>query len=204
MSSSKDHTLRLWDLNPSVGSGDKLPPKCVAVGMGHTEGVGCVCMSTRLSAYFEKRVAAFSASGDKIIKRWNLRPALEPTAAGADTPLLQATHSVRGHDKDINTVMMSPNDAILASGGQDKMVKLWKADDLSAVATLRGHKRGTFPIYYLLVFAILQSAILLFVWVGRSMMITSQPQGGGAPVAGSQLGVSCRQGVSVAYVQSAV
>ena len=137
MSSSKDHTIRLWDLRPDQGD----HPICVAIGIGHTEGVGCVCMSARANAYAEKRVVAFSASGDKIIKRWNLRAALE-AGTSTDTSELQATHSVRGHDKDINTVILAPNDAVLASGGQDKLVRLWKADDLSAVATLRGHKRG--------------------------------------------------------------
>lgn len=129
--------MRLWDLSHT--SSNRWTPSCVAIGIGHTEGVGCICLSKRPSAYTEKRLVAFSASGDKIIKRWNLRAVADKSASQKH---LQATHSMRGHEKDINTVLLSPNDSVLASGGQDKMVKLWNAEDLSAIATLRGHKRG--------------------------------------------------------------
>ncbi len=145
ISSSKDRSVRLWDLSPG-GLG---APTCVAIGVGHTEGVGCICLSTRPSAYVEKRVFAFSASADKIIKRWALRSAMDLADTNATgNHQLQATHSVRGHDKDINTVALSPNDAILASGGQDKLIKLWKSDDLEAIATLRGHKRGVWKVAF--------------------------------------------------------
>ena len=111
-----------------------------------------MCLSSRASAYTEKRVFAFSASGDKIIKRWNLRgvmDAVEAAGGGAAAhQQLQATHSVRGHEKDINTVALSPNDSILASGSQDKTICIWKAEDLSAVATLRGHKRGVWKLAF--------------------------------------------------------
>jgi U3 small nucleolar RNA-associated protein 13 len=148
VSSSKDRTVRLWDLSEG-GLGE---PVCAAIGVGHTEGVGCVCMSTRPNAYAEKLVFAFSASGDKIIKRWSLRSAMDSSSTGAvngaPARQLQATHSVRGHEKDINTVALSPNDALLASGSQDKTIRIWKADDLQAVATLRGHKRGVWKVAF--------------------------------------------------------
>ena len=147
ISSSKDRTVRLWDLS----EGGLGTPTCIAIGVGHTEGVGCVCMSTRQNSYNEKHVFAFSASGDKIIKRWSLRGVMDnanATGAIGGGHQLQATHSVRGHDKDINTVALSPNDAILASGSQDKTIKIWKADDLHEVATLRGHKRGVWKIAF--------------------------------------------------------
>jgi len=54
---------------------------------------------------------------------------------------LQCSHSVRAHDKDINTVAVSPNDALVATGSQDKLIKIWSSTDLSPVATLTGHKR---------------------------------------------------------------
>ena len=200
MSSSKDRTVRVWDLwhsvpplspSPSSSTASSWYPCAIGLGNGHTEGVGCVTLSSRLSSYEEGRAAVFSASGDKIIKRWDLHSLLKgrssingtpkPTKGGKavvarlaegsetgsgteeivtgleglalsvkqTTPMadtapasLACSHSMRGHDKDINCVSLSPNDALLASGSQDKTIKLWNAADLTAVATLRGHKRG--------------------------------------------------------------
>ena len=170
-------------------------PCSIGLGSGHTEGVGCVTLSRRQASYEEGRAAAYSASGDKIIKRWDLHNLLKATSstktalttkgkggkdvvarlankdegetdmvagleglslrisqqaysrANSTAVSLTCSHSVRGHDKDINCVSLSPNDALLASGSQDKTIKLWQAADLSPVATLRGHKRGRFPLF---------------------------------------------------------
>jgi U3 small nucleolar RNA-associated protein 13 len=61
---------------------------------------------------------------------------------------LSCTHSVRAHDKDVNTVAVSPNDALMASGSQDKSIRLWRAADLVPVATLNGHKRGVWRVAF--------------------------------------------------------
>ena len=61
--------------------------------------------------------------------------------------VLSSTHSVRAHDKDINCVQLSPEDQIVATGSQDKTVKLWQSADLTSVAVLRGHKRGKHVLY---------------------------------------------------------
>jgi WD40 repeat protein len=143
-------------------------------------------MSSRQRSYDEGRAAAYSASGDKILKRWDLhsllRQASSPSSSSADSggrarvvtatdrvtglkglvggaagglsvtttslrpdaaAAMTCTHSVRAHDKDVNCTAIAPNDAIVATGSQDKTIKLWKADTLGPVATLRGHKRGT-------------------------------------------------------------
>lgn len=44
--------------------------------------------------------------------------------------------------QDINIVSVAPNDSIIATGSQDKTVKLWRATDLALQGTLKGHKRG--------------------------------------------------------------
>ena len=184
--------MRVWDMRhplpclPSAdagagaGAGTESYPVCVGIGLGHTEGVGCVTVSSRQRSYDEGRAAIYSASGDKILKRWDLHALLKPLAApdgggsrvttseqavkglqgimpagdggelrvtitrllqNTATPLV-CTHSVRAHDKDINCTTLAPNDAILATGSQDKTIKLWGADSLTPLATLRGHKRG--------------------------------------------------------------
>ena len=173
--------MRVWDMQHSIAgeSGDGVGsttkasyPVCIGVGSGHTEGVGCVIASSRQRSYDEGRAAAYSASGDKILKRWDLHNLLkesrgsdgrvvrnlnkaegvegvktfvEITALGHESASsMVCTHSVRAHDKDINCTAIAPNDAIIATGSQDKLLKLWKADNLAPLATLKGHKRGKF------------------------------------------------------------
>lgn len=62
-------------------------------------------------------------------------------------PLLEtARRSVRAHDKDINCVAVSPNDALVASASQDKTVRLWRARNLEPAGVLKGHKRGVWKV----------------------------------------------------------
>jgi len=53
---------------------------------------------------------------------------------------------VSAHDKDINTVAVSPNGAIICTGSQDRTAKLWRTSDLAPIATLKGHKRGVWQV----------------------------------------------------------
>lgn len=124
--------------------------RCVAVAKGHTDAVGCISVSHSLHSYASRQVFMVSGGGDKILKRWALPVHTYggEGAAGSEVALLQASHSTRAHDKDINTVCTAPNDQLIASGSQDKTIKIWKAADLSPVATLRGHKRGVWKVQF--------------------------------------------------------
>ena len=171
--------MRVWDLwhsvpscsesvSSSMGKADVTWYPCsIGLGHGHTEGVGCVTVSCRQTSYEEGRAAIYSASGDKVIKRWDLHGLLKaiksdgaksmkskggqnvvsrldnkgddntqevaglqglllkvnqevPSTTDSVGASLSCTHSVRGHEKDINCVTLSPNDALLASGSQTK------------------------------------------------------------------------------------
>jgi U3 small nucleolar RNA-associated protein 13 len=137
VTSSKDRRCLVWSVRERT---------CVAVGEGHTDAIGAVCVSQNKATYASR--AAFVASGaaDKILKRWAL-PTHSFATATAPAKLV-ATHSVRAHDKDINAVAVSPNDSLIASASQDKSVRLWRSSDLTPVATLNGHKRGVWKVCF--------------------------------------------------------
>eukprot|EP00536_Pseudo-nitzschia_multiseries_P003602 jgi/Psemu1/236801/estExt_Genewise1.C_560094 len=144
-SAGKDKTLRLW--TPDTH-------KCVAIAEGHTEPIGACGLSQKLGRYEVGGKAArngggafcITASVDKTLKRWNL---LGPDDWDEDELTeLEAVTSVRGHDKDINIISIAPNDSVVASGSQDKTVKLWNATDLSLKATLKGHRRGVWDCQF--------------------------------------------------------
>jgi U3 small nucleolar RNA-associated protein 13 len=145
-SCGKDKTMRIWHL-------DSL--KCVGVATGHTEAIGACGLSRQTGRYEVGGKAAkngggafaVTASVDKTLKRWNLPGADEMDACTEPTELVAAT-SVRGHEKDINIVSIAPNDSLVATGSQDKTVKLWNATDLTLKATLQGHRRGVWDCQF--------------------------------------------------------
>ena len=138
VTSSKDRRCLVWNIRTHT---------CVAVGEGHTDAIGAVCASQNKATYTSR--AAFIATGaaDKILKRWTL-PVHNFVTTSSSIMKLVASHSVRAHDKDINAVAVSPNDAMIASASQDKSVRLWRSSDLTPIATLNGHKRGVWKVSF--------------------------------------------------------
>jgi U3 small nucleolar RNA-associated protein 13 len=149
VTSSKDKTCRVWN----VAKGE-----CVAIGEGHTDAIGSICISHNPATYQSRKAFIISGAGDKILKRWSLpvhnfnvpKPSvlLHSSSSTASLTKLVASHSIRAHDKDINCVTVSPNDAIVASASQDKSIRLWNSDDLTPITTLNGHKRGVWKIFF--------------------------------------------------------
>lgn len=143
VTSSKDRTCRVWEL----ASG-----RCCAVGEGHGDAVGCVTISQSRSSYASRQVVMITGAGDKTVKRWRLPLHQWITSKASVTPAapakLLSSHSIRAHDKDVNTIALSPNDMLIASGSQDKTIRIWQSSDLTAVATLSGHKRGVWRIVF--------------------------------------------------------
>eukprot|EP00462_Mataza_sp_D1_P021427 CAMPEP_0175148638 /NCGR_PEP_ID=MMETSP0087-20121206/16750_1 /TAXON_ID=136419 /ORGANISM="Unknown Unknown, Strain D1" /LENGTH=700 /DNA_ID=CAMNT_0016434143 /DNA_START=49 /DNA_END=2147 /DNA_ORIENTATION=- len=138
-SSSKDNTVRVWHLPSRT---------CVAVGQGHSESVGCVGFST--SAHIQvgsKAMFVVSGSRDRTLKLWNCS-ALGKWKIGNSMVGVQVGATVLAHDKEINCVAVAPNDALVASGSQDRTIKLWQAPGLEAVATLKGHRRGVWALQF--------------------------------------------------------
>jgi U3 small nucleolar RNA-associated protein 13 len=146
-SCGKDKTLRLWDSTTN---------KCIGVATGHTEPIGACGLSQKIGKYEVGGKAArngggafcITASIDRTLKRWNLLGPEEWDGENGEPIELVAALSIRGHEKDINIISIAPNDSIVASGSQDKTVKLWNATDLTLKATLKGHRRGVWDCQF--------------------------------------------------------
>jgi len=145
LSGSWDGTLRLWDLNTGVttrnfyghtkdvlsvafsadnrqivsGSRDKSinlwntlgQCKFVITDEGHKEWVSCVRFSPNLATPL-----IVSAGWDKMVKVWNL------THCKLRTNLI-------GHTGYVNTVTVSPDGSLCASGGKDGTAMLWDLNE---------------------------------------------------------------------------
>ncbi|XP_041063249.1 transducin beta-like protein 3 isoform X2 [Carcharodon carcharias] len=138
-SCSKDKTIRIWKMNKETGE-----VNCVAQGLGHAHGVGIISCS-RLKEGF-----IVSGSQDCTLKLWALTKSLRANSSEKITEpeVLRADLTEKVHDKDINSVVVSPNDKLIATGSQDKTAKLWSASDFSLVGVFRGHNRGIWSVQF--------------------------------------------------------
>jgi U3 small nucleolar RNA-associated protein 13 len=80
------------------------------------------------------------------LKRWRLPSEFDLNSC--DPIALSPSHSVRAHDKDINTIAISPNDALIATGSHDTRIRLWNSQDLSAIVTLIGHRKSVWCVRF--------------------------------------------------------
>lgn len=172
-SSSKDHTVRVWDVATGI---------CVGICAGHTEAVGTLSFPMKANnfiravsshntkdTYLGTNGWLVSGSKDRTLKLWQLStllaklPSPRPETWNPYTDIVIAgdkqktsnlpyhartSAAVVAHEKDINAVAVAPNDKLIASASQDKTIKLWSVPDLGLIATLRGHKRGVWSIAF--------------------------------------------------------
>ncbi|KAL2724522.1 transducin beta-like protein 3 [Vespula squamosa] len=134
ISSAKDNSIRIWFM-------DKETTKmtCIASAIRHTASVGSVIISQLSAKFFA------SVSQDSCLKLWSLP---ENVATASEHIVMNATHTVLAHQKDINSVTISPNDKFIATGSQDKAAKLWSADDLQLLGVFNGHRRGVWCVRF--------------------------------------------------------
>ncbi|KAJ4811561.1 Transducin beta-like protein 3 [Rhynchospora pubera] len=127
---SKDNTVRFWDTESR---------NCLGIGTGHLGAIGAVAFSKKSKNFF------VSGSSDRTIKVWSFDLTLE----GNDQDhALKARAVVAAHDKDINSLAVSPNDSLVCSGSEDRTACIWKLPDLVSTVTLRGHKRGVWSVEF--------------------------------------------------------
>uniref|UniRef100_T1IN28 U3 small nucleolar RNA-associated protein 13 C-terminal domain-containing protein n=1 Tax=Strigamia maritima TaxID=126957 RepID=T1IN28_STRMM len=133
-SCSKDNSIRIWrfDAENEIST-------CVAIGTGHTNSVSCVSTSI-LSTDF-----LVSCSEDTTLKLWKVNT---EKLEDSDVPqILQSCFTQIAHTKNINSVSVSPNDKLIATGSQDKTAKLWSVSG-DFIGTFHGHRRGIWCVQF--------------------------------------------------------
>jgi guanine nucleotide-binding protein subunit beta-2-like 1 protein len=122
VSGSRDRTIKLWN---TLGE-----CKFTIVEDGHSEWVSCVRFPPTLNA-----PVIVSCGWDKLVKVWNVTNCK-----------IKAT--LQGHQGYLNTVTVSPDGSLCASGGKDGVAMLW---DLSESKRLYALEAG--DIIHALVFS---------------------------------------------------
>lgn len=103
VSGSRDRTVKLWN---TLGE-----CKYTISEDGHTEWVSCVRFSPNVQA-----PVIVSAGWDKLVKVWNLSNCKLRT-------------NLQGHSGYLNTVTVSPDGSLCASGGKDGTAMLWDLNE---------------------------------------------------------------------------
>lgn len=168
----------------SVGNLPNL--QCVAICDGHTESVGAVAMARQTQDVpgEDARDAdgrsvplkfAFTGSQDRTIKMWDLacvstavKPSSPPLSSKFDLDpesrgigevaavRCKSLYTLKAHEKDINSLDVSPDDHFLASGSQDKTAKVYEIEysmspvrgSFKLIGTCKGHKRGVWCVKF--------------------------------------------------------
>lgn len=143
----KDQSVRIWSTEEAA---------CACRLSGHTGPVSALSFPkkrprSRQSA--AQGLALVSASQDKIMKIWELPTAakLHELAAGGggeDFLVEKAKVVVVAHSKEVNDVVVSPNNKLIASGGQDKLVRIWKFPQGDLLGECTGHRRGIWCVAF--------------------------------------------------------
>ncbi|KIJ66198.1 hypothetical protein HYDPIDRAFT_166510 [Hydnomerulius pinastri MD-312] len=156
-SGSKDKSARIWA--PSQTDDSSIRWGCVALCEGHAESVGSVALSRTYSDTDSHPRFMFTGSQDRTIKMWDLSEV--PLTFNGGEPLhghSLTTH--KAHEKDINCLDVAPNDLLLASGSQDRTVKVYEISyrpgsggksphgEIKLLGTCKGHKRGVWNVRF--------------------------------------------------------
>ncbi|KAF5352428.1 hypothetical protein D9756_005922 [Leucocoprinus leucothites] len=158
-SGSKDKTARIWAPLMSEDSTD-WGYHCIGVCEGHAESVGAITMPRQQGDEVEVLSFMFTGSQDRTIKMWDLSGLqMDGTEVQKSTRCHSLT-TFKAHDKDINSLDVSPNNRLLVSGSQDRTAKVYEIlytpgsknssarGELKLLGTCKGHKRGVWTVKF--------------------------------------------------------
>ena len=150
VSASDDQTIRLWNWQNRT---------CISVLTGHNHYVMCAQFHPRedliVSASLDQTVRVWDTSG---LRRKNARGSSADEAhlgrggagsQGGSSDIFGATDAMvkyvlEGHERGVNWAAFHPTQNLIASGADDRQVKLWRMNDSKAweMDTLRGHNNN--------------------------------------------------------------
>lgn len=107
---------------------------------GHAGSVTAVALSQENPPKF-----LITGSDDLTIKKWVV-PSEKNKLQNSSVKVAQFTR--RAHEKDINSIAVSPNDEFFASASYDKTAKIWSTTTGDTVGVLKGHRRGLWNIEF--------------------------------------------------------
>ncbi|OCB85639.1 WD40 repeat-like protein [Sanghuangporus baumii] len=154
-SGSKDKSARLWSFSRSLSAWMN-----VAVCEGHAESVGAIALSQKTNESGSNLGAPrfmFTGSQDRTIKMWDLSSVSMPNVESSGSPVrCKSLTTHKAHDKDINSLDVSPNDCFLASASQDRTAKVYEIEysltgprgEIKLLGTCKGHKRGVWTVKF--------------------------------------------------------
>lgn len=138
-SSSDDQTIRIWNWQNR---------SCTAILTGHTHYVMSVMFHREenliISSSLDNKVYVWDYtelkqkhekySGDKKGRKAEMFTGVE----------VEVKNICEGHEKGVNFACFHPNRSLIASGSDDKLIKLWRMSGARAweMDTLRGHQNN--------------------------------------------------------------
>lgn len=148
-SGSKDQKVIIWDAKTG---------NSVLQLVGHAADVTCLTFFNKTSQYL------VTGSKDLTWKLWDLS-IIDDVSHSDVVPVIDSSVvTIKAHNKDINAVAVAPTDGLLATAGQDKVIKLYKLGgdgNIAAVqemGSLVGHRRGVWDATFSAVDKVLLSS----------------------------------------------
>lgn len=142
LSASDDQTIRVWNWQSRT---------CICVLTGHNHYVMC-------AQFHPSEDIIVSASLDQTVRVWDIsglrKKNVSPGPNGLDDHLKNpgatdlfgqadalVKHVLEGHDRGVNWACFHPTLPLIASGADDRQIKMWRMNDAKAweVDTCRGH-----------------------------------------------------------------
>ena len=156
VSGSKDKNARIW---APVTAEAETPLSwgyaCVAICEGHAGSVGAIAMARE----GDNPKFMFTGSEDRTIKMWDLLGVPSNSSSSTTIHRCKTLTTQKAHEKDINSLDISPNDRFLVSGSQDRTAKLFEVEyvvgagratraEFKHIGTFVGHKRGVWTVRF--------------------------------------------------------